>query len=293
MSYETRLWGCCFEYTTYKIRAMLYIPNFGIRKSQSIAIASLLAPALICAASPSVSHAGSYSFGPLITIVDVKNSQARGTLTVSNSGAEPIRVRIYVEDFTYSKDKGFSIVPTHPYSAVKYLQFSPRELVIPPNVTRNVRVNILLPSNLSDGEYRAVVFSEELKDDPKPQPGVATAVFKTRIGSVFFVNKGSGKPDIAISTLDWNPEKNRPQIILKNKGAVTDYPALQWKIEQNGKEIDNGEVLGVIVQNSSERAVALESKKNVKLAPGEYTISGQVIPRGKTPIPYSYTIKIP
>jgi P pilus assembly chaperone PapD len=272
---------------------MSYIPHFGLWNNQHIAIASLIAPALIGAAFPAIAHAGSYSVGPLITIVDVKNSQARGTLNISNGGTEPIRVRIYVEDFSYTKDKGFSIIPTHPYSAVKYLQFSPRELVIPPNVTRNVRVNILLPSSLPDGEYRAVVFSEELKDAPKPQPGVATAVFRTRIGSVFFVSKGSGKPDIAISTLAWNSDKKQPQIILKNKGFITDYPGLQWKIEQNGKEVDSGEILGVIVQSNSERAVALESKKAVKLTPGEYTISGQLLPRGKTPIPFSFPFKVP
>ncbi len=236
-------------------------------------------------------QASGYSVGPLVTIVPLSNSQARSTINVTNTGNEPVRIRIYVEDFTYERNRGFTTGSSHPYSAKQYLQFSPREIVVPPKVTRNIRVNILIPPSAPDGEYRAVVFAEELSDNSKPQTE-STVVVNFRVGSVFFVTKGSGKTDLAPLGIEWDAQNSRPRLVLINKGSITTNPAVQWKIEQAGKEIDSGSVLSSIVQNRSERSITLETKKG-NLRPGEYTISGQVQRSNGTPMPFSFKLKVP
>jgi hypothetical protein len=258
---------------------------------RQIAVAFLLASVTINTVFAKSVQAGGYSVGPLVNIVSLDRSQARATINVTNTGNEPVRVRIYVEDFTYERNAGFTTVPNHPYSATQYLQFSPREIVVPPKVTRNVRVNVLIPSSAPDGEYRAVVFAEELIDNSAPQSG-STLPVKFRIGSVFFVQKGSGNNQLSVSGVEWDQQERHPRLLLVNKGTITNNPSIQWKIDRNGKEVDTGSVLSVIVQNNSERAVELKTM-NGKLPPGEYTVSGQV-QRSKTPpIPFSFKFKVP
>ncbi len=236
-------------------------------------------------------QASSYSVGPLVTIVPLDRSQARATINVINPGDQPVRVRIYVEDFNYERNAGFTISPSHPYSAKQYLQFSPREIVVPPKVTRNVRVNILIPASAPDGEYRAVVFAEELSDNSKPQTE-STVVVNFRIGSVFFVTKGSGQTDLSPLGIEWNPSTGRPRLLVSNKGSISTNPAMQWKIERDAKEVDSGSLLSFIVQNRSERAINLETKKG-KLSSGDYTVSGQIQRAKAAPIPFSFKLKVP
>jgi P pilus assembly chaperone PapD len=267
---------------------------FGIKAFQGLIASAILVSSLTTISRPTLAEVVSYTVGPLLTISNVKNSQSRATLDVTNSGKEPLRLRIYVEDFTYDREKGFTPTSSHPYSAVQYLQFSPRELVIPPKSTRNVRVNILIPPSVPDGEYRAIVFAEELKDDRANQlPSGGATVFKTRIGSVFYVVKGNGKADISAISAEWNAEKKRPQIVLENKGLATSNPEVQWKIERDGKEIESGVIQGILVQNRSQRLASLNSKKVDKLPSGEYIVSGQLRFSDGTSKPFSFKLKIP
>jgi P pilus assembly chaperone PapD len=265
-----------------------------IRNYRSVVTTSLLLSLLLGSTYFSPLRANAYTVGPLLTIIDVKSSQARATIDINNSGQEPIRIRIYVEDFTYDRDQGFRVTNSHPYSAVQHLQFSPRELTVPPQTTRNVRVNILIPPTAPNGEYRAVVFAEELKDEPKaPEGGAAAINTKTRIGSIFFVNKGGSSADIAVNNMVWNSVKKQPQIILENKGSTTSNPSLQWKIERDGQEIDSGLTPNLIVQNHSERVVDLSTKKASKLIAGEYTVTGKIRLKDGILKPFLFKLKIP
>jgi P pilus assembly chaperone PapD len=265
-----------------------------IRNYRSVVTTGLLLPLLLGSTYFSPLRANAYTVGPLLTIIDVKGSQARATIDINNSGQESIRIRIYVEDFTYDRDQGFRVTNNHPYSAVQYLQFSPRELTIPPQTTRNVRVNILIPPTAPNGEYRAVVFAEELKNEPKPPEGGAAAInTKTRIGSIFFVNKGGSGADIAVNNMVWNSVKKQPQVILENKGSTTSNPSLQWKIERDGQEIDSGMTPNLIVQNHSERVVSLSTKKANELIAGEYTVTGKIRLKDGILKPFLFKLKIP
>jgi hypothetical protein len=236
----------------------------------------------------------SYTVGPLLNIIEVNGSQARATLDVTNAGKEAVRLRIYVEDFAYIRDRGFTPFSAHPYSAIPYLQFTPRELVVPPQTTRNVRVNILIPSTAPDGEYRAVVFTEELRSQNTIRSQSAgSAIIITRVGSIFFANKGNGKADISATGAVWNNGIKQPQIILSNQGLASSNPGVQWKIEKDGRELDGGVIPALTVQNRSERIASLNIKKDTEFAPGEYTVFGQLLLRNGTTKPFSFTFKIP
>src|SRR4028118_870105 len=105
------------------------------------------------------------SISPLVIEVEAKRGQAQGVINVGNSTNEPFRARVYAEPFTYSRDAGFQTLKKGEQADLTpYLQFSPTELNVPPGVERRIRYIVRLPPSMQEGEYRAVVFTENLKE---------------------------------------------------------------------------------------------------------------------------------
>jgi P pilus assembly chaperone PapD len=260
-------------------------------------ILALLAGLLLIIASATKSTAGSFSVSPMVNISDTRGGQAKGAINVTNSGKEPLRIRVYAEDFTYNRNKGYVSIPTHDRSAIRYLQFSPRELTIPPGVTRNVRVGITLPPNAPDGEYRASVFIEELKEnkiDSITSTRSPIIILNARVASVFFIAKGGVKANLQVNTAVWDNQQKTLNIVLTNQGKKSAYPSVNWKISQNGKEVSDGNILGVVLQSDTDREVILRTKdKNLSLPAGNYQLSGEIVNDQQKPIPFSIGVSIP
>ncbi len=235
-----------------------------------------------------------YNVAPMVTIATAKSGQAKGSINVTNSGKEPLRMRIYAEDFTYDRKQGFTSTGNHAKSAIPYLQFSPRELVIPPGVTRNVRVGTTLLPSLPDGEYRAVLFVEDLKEqDVKANTGNAV-IIKTRVASVFYVSKGAASADLQVNTAIWDNTAKKLNIVLSNKGKKTDYTTINWQVGKDGKQIAKDRILGVLVQSENEREVTLQvGEKNLSLPSGNYTLSGEIVTDKNKSTPFNVKVDIP
>jgi P pilus assembly chaperone PapD len=178
-----------------------------------------------------------FSVAPMVTITGGQGNSQKGSINVVNKGKEPLRVRIYAESFTYDAKKGFVFIPADERSAVPYLQFSPREMEIPPGVTRNVRVAVTLPANLPDREYRAAIFIEDLQEQSVGTVSGSTVSIKARVASVFFFSKGSTDADVQVSAAVWDASSQRVNLVMSNKGSRTAYPEVIWKLEKNGKEV--------------------------------------------------------
>lgn len=240
--------------------------------------------------------AGSFSVSPMVNISDTRGGQARGAINITNSGKEPLRMRVYAEDFTYNRNKGYVSIPTHNRSAIPYLQFSPRELTIPPGVTRNVRVGVTLPPSLSDGEYRASVFVEELKEQKIEQnnTGGTPVVLTARVASIFFIAKGAVKADLQGNSAIWNSKEKTINILMANQGKKSAYPIVKWKISQNGKEVADGSILGVVLQSETEREVTLRSQgKDLSLPSGSYQLTGEIVNETQKSTPFNINLLIP
>ncbi|PAX45757.1 P pilus assembly protein, chaperone PapD, partial [Brunnivagina elsteri CCALA 953] len=72
------------------------------------------------------------SLSPMIIEAQSSRGQAKGIINITNNSDETFRARVYAESFTYDKEKGFQTIPSSPNDLKPYLQFSPRELVVPP-----------------------------------------------------------------------------------------------------------------------------------------------------------------
>jgi P pilus assembly chaperone PapD len=233
---------------------------------------------------------------PLVIEAQESAGQSQSTINVINNTSTPFRARVYAESFTYDKDKGFKTIPSHPESLVPYLKFSPRELNVPAGVTRRVRLNVSLPASLPVGEYRSVIFTENLEQQKEPDKKGAVATITTRIGVVMFVRKGEGAPKLTITTANWNPVTRQVSVVMNNAGKSSTYADVNWQISQSGQKIKTGKANTIGIISNSDRAIKINiPEPELKLKPGKYQLSGDLSwgeQDRKTTVPFAVEMNI-
>jgi hypothetical protein len=259
-----------------------------------VAILGELALPLFLGLAPAQSQTVSITVSPMVTINQLKSAQSRASFSVTNNGQTPIRTRIYAQDFDYDKEKGYVKIDNHPNSANPYLQFSPRELVIAPGMTREVRVNITIPPSKPDGEYRVAIFTEDLTERKITDPtNKYITIVRPQIGSIFFISKGSISPQLSAVSVGWNQKTNTPQLLLKNQGQASAYPEVNWQLKQGNTEIVRHSIYGIILQAGRERAIDLKIAPETKLTPGNYILVGEIDNKDGKNVPFSLNLTIP
>lgn len=236
----------------------------------------------------------SITVSPMATITQIKGAQARANFSVTNHGQSAIRTRIYAQDFDYDSEKGYVKIASHAQSATPYLQFSPKELVVLPGVTREVRLNITIPPSKPDGEYRVAIFTEDLTErkivDAKSK---YITIIRPQIGSIFFIAKGKVTPQLSAVSVEWNPISNRPHLLLKNQGQASAYSNIDWKLMQGDVEVASHNIHGIVLQAGRERGVDLEISSTAPLTAGNYTLVGEIDNKDGKVVPFSLGINIP
>ncbi len=244
--------------------------------------------------SPALAQTISISVSPMVTIQPIKGAQSRSSFSVTNSSSIPIRTRIYAQDFDYDRSEGYTKTDTHPNSASPYLQFSPKELVIAPGVTRDVRVSITIPPSQPDKEYRVAVFTEDLTERAiTPGKTQVVTIIRPQIASIFYISKGTLTPELSAIGAIWDPKTKKPRLLLKNKGQASAYPDVDWKLSQGSKEIAGSKIFGVVLQAERERLSDINTFSETPLKPGQYTLAGEVDNKDGKKIPFSFELTVP
>lgn len=238
------------------------------------------------------------SLSPLKIEVKTNRGQAQGVINITNTTNETFRARVYAESFTYNRDKGFESLPASPSDLRPYLQFSPRELVVPPGTTRRVRLNARLAPSLPAGEYRTMIFTEPLKPNiVKNGNGITTNII-TRVGSAFFVRKGDVSPKLAVDSVRWNAEAKKIQLLVRNAGKASAYTSIKWTLKQGGTVVKTGEsTASGIVPDGDRNLILNQSKKDeLALSPGTYQLSGELMwgeDNDKSKLPFKLNLTVP
>lgn len=231
---------------------------------------------------------------PMVTIAPIRGSQARASFSVSNPGTTAFRARIYAEDFDYNRNTGFEKIATHPNSARPYLQFSPTEIVVAPGVSRDVRLNIVIPPSKPNGEYRVAIFTEDLTERQITNPNnQLVTVIRPQIGAIFFVAKGEVKPELSAIMAEWNAQTSKPRLVFKNQGNGSAYPVVSWKLKRGDTQVASHAIQGVVLQAQRERAVDLKIPEGTQLLPGEYDLTGEIDNKDGKLVPFSFKLSVP
>jgi P pilus assembly chaperone PapD len=238
------------------------------------------------------------SLSPLKIEVKTNRGQAQAVINITNTSNETFRARVYAESFTYNRDKGFETLPSSPSDLRPYLQFSPRELVVPPGTTRRVRLNARLAPSLPNGEYRSMIFTEPLKQNTVTDGNGNKTTIVTRVGSAFFVRKGDVRPNLTVDSARWNPEAKKIQILVRNTGKASAYTSIKWTLKQGGTIVKSGESPDTgIVPDGDRNLILNQSKKDeLALSPGTYQLSGELLwgeDNGKSKLPFKLDLTVP
>jgi hypothetical protein len=138
-----------------------------------------------------------------------------------------MKSKIYLEDWIYTAggtgEKKFGPIGTTPFSASKWITYSPAQEVVKPFGRMTARYTITVPPD-AKGAYYSVLFFETLLGTAKDEEGVNVLV-AGRIGALFFIQvKGTTNRDGKIKSVEINPPQgNKPMEIVtafSNTGNV-------------------------------------------------------------------------
>ncbi|MBW4694530.1 MAG: P pilus assembly protein, chaperone PapD [Lyngbya sp. HA4199-MV5] len=233
---------------------------------------------------------------PLVIEAQANRGQAQAVINVINSGDTPLRARVYTQPFTYSRDRGFQVTPSDATYLGSYLQFSPRELIVPPRTNRRVRMLAQLAPNLPNGEYRAVVFTEALNETTTDGTGRRVGII-TRVGTTVYVRKGDAAPNLAVDRASFDPDQKHIQLLVKNTGNASVRPMVRWSLKQGDNVVSNGELAptAIIAQGDRNLALAIAKTDQSRLLPGNYQLTGQLLwgEDNAQTVPFSVAFTLP
>jgi hypothetical protein len=192
-----------------------------------------------------------------------------GDVTVNNTSDKELNVKIYWEDFTYQPPydgaKKFLPAGTSPLSLAKWIQFSPRELVLPPFAKKKISYTISVPADAKGGYY-GVLFVEPETPDLKLDKGMKII---TRVGSLFFVETEDSVKQASVENLAFNGSRLQGKFI--NQGNVILLPqATYYIMDRESIVADRGDLKKHYLPPSE--AFDIDIEMNSELSPGDYTL---------------------
>ena len=238
------------------------------------------------------------SLAPMVIELKANRGQSQAVINVNNTSQKPFRARIYAEPFTYEREKGFTTLPSSPSNLNPYLQFSPRELEIPPGVSRRVRLNVSMPPNLTDTELRSIIFTEPLQSVNRTDKNGSFSTVVTRIGVAVFVRQGDVSPKIQVDSARWNAAQKQIQLLVGNTGKASTYLSGVWSLNQQETTIKKGEISPSGMMPDTERNLSLQydQKQEFVPPPGKYKLTGTLnwLEEGKkNSLPFSVDFVVP
>lgn len=224
------------------------------------------------------------TISPLVIETAAKQGQAQGNITVTNGDTKSFRARVYTEPFTYDLETGFKLLDSSPFDLTPYLQFSPRELEVPGTDNRRIRFVARFPPSLPDGEYRTMLFTENLEATfQEEQNSSKGAIFRTaivpRIGVAVYVRKGNISHNLTAVNARFDSKSQQLQLLVKNSGKASVITQGEWTIKKEDKQIYNGRGIDTTVIAEGERYLTVDysnAAKKIQLEPGEYQLSGNL-----------------
>ena len=224
------------------------------------------------------------TISPLVIETAAKQGQAQGNITVTNGDTKSFRSRVYTEPFTYDLETGFKLLDSSPFDLTPYLQFSPRELEVPGTDNRRIRFIARFPPSLPDGEYRTMLFTENLEATfQEEQNSSKGAIFRTaivpRIGVAVYVRKGNISHNLTAVNARFDSKSQQLQLLVKNRGKASVITQGEWTIKKENKQIYNGRGIDTTVIAEGERYLTVDysnAAKKIQLEPGEYQLSGNL-----------------
>lgn len=201
-----------------------------------------------------------------------------GEIIAENPEDTPADTKLYLEDWEYvpngTGEKKFLPEGSTPFSASKWIAFTPASEKIQPYGRITARYTITVPPD-AKGAYYSVLFFETLLGSSKDEEGVNVLV-AGRIGALFFIQiKGKVNREGDIKSVDVKaPEGNKPMeinTVFRNTGNVNVELGGNFLIlDAEGKVQGRGDISKIYTFPGTESSRVTQWIG--KLSPGTYQI---------------------
>ena len=156
----------------------------------------------------------------------------QGSIELLNNGDQPLKVKVYLEDWFYTDEgdgsKEFAAPQTTPRSCAAWVSFFPQEFDLPAAGRAVVDYTIRVPQDPSlDGGYYAVLFFEStIAEASAPAADGVLVRYAARLGSLFLVEaKATVRREARLAALSVSPPAGaaplKIEAQLANEGNVS------------------------------------------------------------------------
>lgn len=223
-------------------------------------------------------------------------------VTISNTGANAVRVRAILSDWYLSPDGApqFRESSDGRYSATGWTRLAPPEQVIEAGRDGTVRFSLTVPAGAPAAGYRTGILFEFGPASGAPVARGRDLVVRSRIATLIYVNVGEPPAAVELTDLKSRFAPNQPPqvvAVLKNTGqrSVRTRGTLTI-LDRTGAKVGEMVVPDVPVLPESEREVAINAidpEKGQKLPPGEYRVEVRIDVGMPAVIVGETTLKVP
>lgn len=262
----------------------------------AICFSCFVLPTVLCWGNAAQAQVG---LSPLVLELQAERGQAQAVISIDNGSDQAFRARVYPQPFTYEPEQGFQTLTASPNDLAPYLQFSPRELAVPPRTTRLVRLFVRFPPSLPDGEYRTAIFTENLTETPFTNSEGTKIQVGTRVGTAVYVRKGAVSANLVVESARFKGQHNQIQLFIKNTGQASARPQVSWILKQGETAVTKGTLPATTIIAGSQRLLGLEYPGATKpvLSPGTYQLTGKLSWGGEegnqNHLPFSLSVIMP
>lgn len=167
-----------------------------------------------------------------------------GNLKLDNLTKETKNIRIYTNDWRYSKDSGeklFFPAGASELSASGWISLSPTELSIPPLSSRRINYTVNVPGNAKGGYYSIIFFEETMFNAAER----VSSAMNVRIGTLVYIEpKGTIERTIDLRNLksEVTDQGTKVYFTFVNAGNIDFSPAKGtfFVIDSRGKVYARG-----------------------------------------------------
>jgi hypothetical protein len=211
---------------------------------------------------------------PIYLELQAEKTQTTGFLQISNQGEKALTIRLSTA-FTYDELGVFQRIPSGGENDLTpYIRYAPKELTIPPQSERNIRIAAILPPSLPNGEYRVAIYVETLPENNNPNSQYKVN-FVTSIGSAIYVRKGDVAPNLQVEKALFEADNKELRLGIFNQGKATGRAKITWKLLDKNEMIAEGTVGKSFLPQK--RMNVLLNSSTLDIESGIYQLVGEII----------------
>ncbi|MGI8500624.1 MAG: fimbrial biogenesis chaperone [Hassallia sp.] len=150
--------------------------------------------------------------------LNIKGKQARSnSIQITNLSNKPTEIKAYVRNWTMDEKNELEDAPSNEQSLDQWIVFTPSRFTIPPRSTQTVRFAIRPKVKPAPGEYRAVIYLEEVVPDNSDSQVISTL---GRVGVVVYGYTGEVKRIGTVNSVSVDTKSNVVKALfdVSNKG---------------------------------------------------------------------------